>query len=136
MDKVKHKHLLCLVSGLLLICCFTFSGIAEAAMGALTVQYKNIKIILNGQEVALGAQLVNINGSNYIPVKELAAAFNKKIFWDGTNQKINIIDKVDTSADDKANYRVQVGAFSEKENAEEMLQKLKASGFEGYIKFE
>lgn len=31
-------------------------------------------------------------------------------------------------------YRVQVGAYSEKSNAEAMLEKLKASGFTGYIK--
>lgn len=30
-------------------------------------------------------------------------------------------------------YRVQVGAFSRKENAEAMLKKVKAAGFEGYI---
>lgn len=31
-------------------------------------------------------------------------------------------------------YRVQVGAYSEKENAEAMLAKLKKAGFDGYIK--
>ena len=31
-------------------------------------------------------------------------------------------------------YRVQVGAYSKKENAEAMLKKLKAAGFDGYIK--
>lgn len=31
-------------------------------------------------------------------------------------------------------YRVQVGAFSKKENAEEMIEKVKKAGFEGYIK--
>jgi N-acetylmuramoyl-L-alanine amidase len=31
-------------------------------------------------------------------------------------------------------YRVQVGAYSEKENAEALLAKLKKAGFEGYIK--
>ncbi|MDC3418651.1 SPOR domain-containing protein [Aquibacillus salsiterrae] len=33
-------------------------------------------------------------------------------------------------------YQVQVGAFSRKENAEELLGKVKRAGFEGYIKFE
>lgn len=31
-------------------------------------------------------------------------------------------------------YRVQVGAFAVRENAERMLQRLKAAGFEGYIR--
>ena len=34
----------------------------------------------------------------------------------------------------KTVYRVQVGAYSEKKNAENMLAKLKKAGFEGYIK--
>ena len=34
----------------------------------------------------------------------------------------------------KAKYRVQVGAYSEKANAEAMVAKLKQAGFEGYIK--
>lgn len=33
-------------------------------------------------------------------------------------------------------YRVQVGAFSNKENAEGLLKKLKATGFDGIIKYE
>lgn len=33
-------------------------------------------------------------------------------------------------------YRVQVGAYSQKSNAEAMLEKLKAAGFAGYIKQE
>ena len=31
-------------------------------------------------------------------------------------------------------YRVQVGAFAVRANAEKMLAKLKAAGFEGYIR--
>ena len=33
-------------------------------------------------------------------------------------------------------YRVQVGAFSKKENADMLLSRLKAAGFEGFVKFE
>lgn len=33
-------------------------------------------------------------------------------------------------------YRVQVGAFSEKENAEDLLGKIKAAGFKGFVKYE
>ncbi len=33
-------------------------------------------------------------------------------------------------------YRVQVGAYSAKANADDILKKLKSSGFDGYIKYE
>lgn len=35
----------------------------------------------------------------------------------------------------KKYYRVQIGAFSKKENAENLLKKLKADGYDGYIKY-
>lgn len=51
---------------------------------------------------------------------------------------IKFVEKVvekpaETPAQSKL-YRVQVGAFSSKTNAEKMLAKLKAAGFDGYIK--
>lgn len=39
------------------------------------------------------------------------------------------------TGDDKKYYRVQVGAFSSKANAESMLKKLKAAGFDGFIRY-
>jgi len=37
---------------------------------------------------------------------------------------------------DKKLYRVQVGAFSEKKNAEDLMARLKTAGFDAYMKFE
>lgn len=37
---------------------------------------------------------------------------------------------------DKKYYKVQIGAFSKKENAEALLAKLRAAGFEGFLKYE
>jgi len=37
--------------------------------------------------------------------------------------------------DDKKYYRVQVGAFLSKANAESMLKKLKSAGFDGFIRY-
>jgi hypothetical protein len=39
------------------------------------------------------------------------------------------------AGNDKKYYRVQVGAFSSKANAESMLKKLKAAGFDGFIRY-
>lgn len=44
--------------------------------------------------------------------------------------------KDETGEGGKKYYRVQVGAYSSKENAETMLKKLKAEGFDGYIRYE
>ena len=42
-------------------------------------------------------------------------------------------ENVNTQPEVKTLYRVQVGAYSIKENAENMLKKLKAAGFDGFI---
>lgn len=50
--------------------------------------------------------------------------------------KAGLAEKPETempAGDDKKYYRVQVGAFSSKANAESMLKKLKAAGFDGFI---
>jgi len=39
-------------------------------------------------------------------------------------------------SDEKTLYRVQVGAISNKTNAEALLKKVKTAGFDGYVKFE
>lgn len=44
--------------------------------------------------------------------------------------------KEETKEEGKIMYRVQVGAYSKKENAEAMVQKLKAAGFDAIIKAE
>ena len=52
--------------------------------------------------------------------------------------KAGLVEKPETempAGDDKKYYRVQVGAFSSKANAESMLKKLKAAGFDGFIKY-
>jgi N-acetylmuramoyl-L-alanine amidase len=45
-------------------------------------------------------------------------------------------EKPKTNTEAQKLYRIQVGAYAEKANAEAMLKKLIIAGFEGYIKFE
>lgn len=49
------------------------------------------------------------------------------------NRMSDIADRVNASIQNGKVYRVQVGAFTKKENAEALLAKLKAQGFEGFI---
>lgn len=56
--------------------------------------------------------------------KGLGMSYTMDTFRKAVNDKMN---------ESKVMYRVQVGAFGKKENAEECLAKLKAAGFSGYI---
>jgi len=40
------------------------------------------------------------------------------------------------SKEDQKYYRVQVGVFSKKENAEALMARLKQSGFDAYMKYD
>lgn len=55
-----------------------------------------------------------------------------KVEWNETEQT-----KEEISGNEKENsatvYRVQIGAFSKKENAENLVKKLKSAGFDGFI---
>ncbi len=49
---------------------------------------------------------------------------------------INSSTKTEKPSKGNKYYRVQVGAFSKKDNAEAILKKLREAGFDGFIKFE
>lgn len=58
--------------------------------------------------------------------------------WIAAGNLIVILDKAketEKTAETKKYYRVQVGAFSQKKGAETLLERIKAAGFEGYIKY-
>lgn len=56
-----------------------------------------------------------------------------EVFGGTVKETVKTPEKAPEKASGKL-YRVQVGAFSKKENAEAMLTKLKSHGFDGYIK--
>mgnify|MGYP003319346306 CR=1 FL=1 len=56
-----------------------------------------------------------------------------EVFGGTVKETVKTPEKAPEKASGKL-YRVQVGAFSKKENAESMLTKLKSHGFDAYIK--
>ena len=61
--------------------------------------------------------------------------FGKDMDWfrEKVSGYLDAPDYPDAPDDPQKFYRVQVGAFLDRENAEDYLEKLKAAGFEGYI---
>jgi N-acetylmuramoyl-L-alanine amidase len=69
---------------------------------------------------------------NATDVEILATAGKKKSMGQAIAK--GILKTLGTEIQGDSIYRVQVGAYSDKSNAEAMLSKLKAAGFTGYIK--
>ena len=87
-----------LVVGLILL--FLFSTEVVASNGAKTTElhYNNIKIMLNGKELAPKDANGNavepfiIDGTTYLPVRGVASALGLDVSWDGATQTVFIQD--------------------------------------------
>lgn len=68
---------------------------------------------------------------------DIAKQVNKKLASTSANTNTTTNQTTTNTSEDKTNnttiYRVQVGAFSNKKNAESLLVKLKKAGFDGFI---
>lgn len=69
---------------------------------AVTVQ-NNIKIMLNGQQVAIKDQIINQNGSVLLPMREISNLLGASVDYDSTN-KVAIIDSADTHVEIPLGY--------------------------------
>ena len=74
----------------------TVAGSASASVGKVTqeLEYRNIKVTLNGQELDLRNAVGDpvepfmFGGTNYLPVRALAEALGLDVSWDGANSTV------------------------------------------------
>ena len=80
-----------LVSGTL----FSTGTYASQAKKMIEATYQDIKIVYNGNEVAVDAQNepFTIKGTTFIPLRQMGELYNKNVQWDAVNHKILITDK-------------------------------------------
>ena len=97
--------------------------------------HKVTQVISNGQPVVNGGKTCVLLGKKVDKKsgKESAGIMS----WIDVGSLIVIVPaakEANTSKKSNKFYRVQVGAFTSKDNAEALLERVKAAGFEGYIK--
>src|SRR5690606_25843071 len=120
------------------------SSIAKYYPGGATIQswvktgsyHKVTQIVSNGKPVIKGGKPCVLLGKTI--GKNNGKESNGIMSWIDKDALTLINSSTKTEKPSKGNkyYRVQVGAFSKKDNAEAILKKLKAAGFDGFIKFE
>ena len=84
------KRLQGLIAGIIIGVLMTGS-VAFAANRALDAYYNNIKIVIDGTEInptdASGKTVEPfiVNGTTYLPIRAIANALGKEVYWDGPN---------------------------------------------------
>lgn len=89
-------------------------GTAAATVGTKTVNidYNNIKVTLDGKQVALvdangsTVEPFAISGTTYLPVRAVSSALGLGVGWDSATSTVTLT----TSADDKAVYITRTGS--------------------------
>jgi len=77
-----------------IVCSLAAGGVAFAANRTLEATFNNIKIVVDGKEfIPMDANGNSIepfivNGTTYLPVRAVAGAVGKEVYWDGPNYTV------------------------------------------------
>lgn len=69
--------------------------IAAAAPGTVEAVITKFKIVVNGQEAQLQNSPLVVNGTTYLPVREVASLLNADLKYNGTSKSIELSTKGD-----------------------------------------
>ncbi len=77
---------------------FILGSITYATVGnkTITVTYRNISIYVNGIKRTPSGEPFIYNGVTYVPLRFVSEALGKEVKWDGTKNRIDIIEKITT----------------------------------------
>jgi hypothetical protein len=92
-----NKRVLLPVMAIIIALSVATAGYAAGTSQWLEAWFMNIKIKVNGQEVAMDKAPFIVNGTTYVSVRSMANIFNKNIEWDGTNYIVSVTDKPDAT---------------------------------------
>lgn len=89
------------ISGLLVGLLLAVLLVAVAAEG-------NLKLIVNGQDITLGAEPILIDGRTYTPARAVAEALGAKVTFDNTTKTVTVISDEVININDKYITDVEV----------------------------
>lgn len=91
--KKSYKKLGVFVAVMVLIVSFTSNGFAADTIANLKAYYKNITVYKNGTQVNFSNEPFIVDGTTYVPLRDVSEVLDKDVTWDGTTYKIGINDK-------------------------------------------
>ncbi|MCL5780973.1 MAG: copper amine oxidase N-terminal domain-containing protein [Firmicutes bacterium] len=74
----------------------TFSCTALASTGSKSVDlhYNNIKVMVNGKNITTNSEPFTINGTTYLPLRDISTALGFEVNWDASNSAINLTSPI------------------------------------------
>ena len=95
-ETMKKKTLSLALALVLSLGMFTLGALAASGTRTLEVTYKDIKLVIDGQEVVPKDAAGNVvepfqaNGTTYLPVRAVGEALGKEVTWDGNANTVYI----------------------------------------------
>ena len=78
---------------IILLLCLTVSSLAEIRYKTIRVEYRDIKINVNGKRIYPDVEPFIYSGRTFVPIRVISEALNKEVIWNGDTNTIDINDK-------------------------------------------
>jgi hypothetical protein len=73
--------------------CLTFSSYAEITYKSILVEYRGIKINVNGKRINPDVEPFIYSGRTFVPIRAVSESLNKDVKWNDATNTIDINDK-------------------------------------------
>lgn len=91
--KKNYKKLAALVAVMILTLSFASSTFASNTVANLKAYYKNITVYKNGNNFNFSNEPFIVDGTTYVPLRDMAEMMDKEVTWDGATYRIGVNDK-------------------------------------------
>ncbi len=91
--KRNYKKLAVIIAVMILTLSLASTGFAANTLANLKAYYRNITVYKNGVQVKFTNEPFIVDGTTYVPLRDMSEVLDKNVTWDGTTYKIGINDK-------------------------------------------
>lgn len=88
-----YKKIAVVIAIMILTLSVASTGFAANTVASLKAYYKNITVYKNGTQVQFSSEPFIVDGTTYVPLRDISQVLDKDVTWDGVNYKIGINDK-------------------------------------------
>lgn len=130
--KKNYKKLSVVMAVMIFVISITSIGFAAPTPKSLKAYFNNIRIFRNGSQKAISAEPFIVDGTTYVPLRDISELLEKDVTWDQSTYTVGINDRPGTSSTELYNqiynYQLQISQLESKiKNLEEKTDKKKES---------